>query len=829
MLFNVGEEYAEVVLPLPLHATFTYGVPSDLIGKVKPGHRVIVPFGSRKFYTGIVLGVSPRRPQGMDVKEIAVVLDQQPVVRYPQLKFWQWIADYYMSPLGDVYKAAIPAGLKLESETFVEINPDFDWSEQEVALTEREIIVTELLKNGGKMSLAEVAKKTGFRNVEALASHLLDKGVAVISEKVVERYRSRKVSMVKLLFDPADAGAVKAAFEAVKGAKKQETLLLAVMQLSDAVRRDTETKEVSRQALLERSGCTSAILLALAKKGLVEIVRRDINRFTYSGKPTGELPSLSEPQAKALDEIHRAMIDHDVSVLHGVTSSGKTEIYIHLIDFVMRRGDQALLLVPEIALTTQLTRRLQRVFGDKVVIYHSRFSDNERVDIWRRMLSTDEPCVVIGARSAVFLPFSRLGVVIVDEEHEGSYKQYDPAPRYNGRDAAIVRATMHGAKTLLGSATPSIESYYKAKSGKWGLVNLSERYEGAELPDIEVVDMTRARQSGAAAGTFARSTVEMVDAALNRKEQVIFFHNRRGYAPMVRCKQCAWVPKCEHCDVSLTVHRRQNQLVCHYCGAMYPIPSVCPSCHEPSIEIVGYGTERVEDEVEERFPTAKMLRMDLDTTRNKDAYENIIDDFSAHKADILVGTQMVTKGLDFGGVSLVGVLNADAIINFPDFRSTERAFNMLAQVAGRAGRRGGSHGKVVVQTAQPSHPVVGFLKQHDYQGYYDYEIAEREQFLYPPFTRVIYIYLKHRDVKAIDALAVRYGMELRSLLGTRVFGPEEPYVGRVQSMYIRKIMVKLETAASPKRVKEILRKAQNDFYNNPDAKGLVIYYDVDPQ
>lgn len=829
MPFNNDETYAEVVLPLPLHATFTYHVPSDISQKVRQGHRVVVPFGTRKFYTGIVMGVSPRRPEGVDVKEIAMILDEHPVVRYPQLKYWQWLADYYMSPLGDVYKAAVPAGLKLESETFVEVNPDYDWSDQETPLSEREMIVTDMLRDGGKMSLAEVAKKTGFRNVEALASKLLDKGVAVISEKVIERYRSRKESMVRLMFDPVDKESARIAFDAVKGAKKQETMLLTMLQLSDAVRRDSDTKDVSRKDLIERSGCTSAVLLALVKKGLVEVYKRDVNRFSFTGRPSGILPVLSEAQKEALDGIHHSFLDHDVSLLHGVTSSGKTEIYIHLIDYVMRCGDQALMLVPEIALTTQLTRRLQRVFGDKVIIYHSRFSDNERVDIWRRMLSADGPCVIIGARSAVFLPFSRLGIVIVDEEHEGSYKQYDPAPRYNGRDAAIVLATMHGAKTLLGSATPSIETYYKARSGKWGFVELTERYEGAALPEIEVIDMMRARRSGAASGAFARSTVEMADAALSRKEQVIFFHNRRGYAPMARCKQCAWTPKCEHCDVSLTVHRRLNQLVCHYCGAMYPIPSVCPSCHEPSIEIIGYGTERVEDEVEERFPSAKMLRMDLDTTRNKDAYENIIEDFSAHKADILVGTQMVTKGLDFGDVSLVGVLNADAIINFPDFRSTERAFNMLAQVSGRAGRREGCRGKVVVQTAQPGHPVIGFLQAHDFQGYYDYEIGERERFLYPPFTRVIYIYLKHRDAHAIGELSMRYGSMLRGLLGNRVFGPEEPHVGRIQSMYIRKIMIKLEIAASPKRVKDILRQAQLDFYGKPDTKGLIVYYDVDPQ
>lgn len=821
--------YVEVVLPLPLNSTFTYRVPFDMMTRIKPGFRVIVPFGSRKFYTGIVLNIASAPPAGVEVKDVAILLDDYPITRYPQLKFWQWLADYYMAPLGDVYKAAVPAGLKIESETFIEANPDYDWSDQESPITERELIILDLLKDGGKMSLVEVAKKTGFRNVEASVAKMLDKGLVVVSEKIVERYRSRKESMVRLLFDPADSHESKAAFESVKGAKKQETLLLAMIQLSDAVRRDAETKEVSRQALLDRSGCTSSILLALAKKGLVEMYKRDVNRFAFSGIPTGKLPTLTPPQQEALNQIHTSFAEHDVTLLHGVTSSGKTEIYMHLIDFVMNRGDQALFLVPEIALTTQLTRRLQRVFGDKVVIYHSRFSDNERVDIWKRMLSDSKPCVVIGARSAVFLPFSRLGMVVVDEEHEGSYKQFDPAPRYNGRDAAIVLAMMHGAKTLLGSATPSIETYYKTKIGKWGFVELAIRYEGAELPDIEVIDMSRARRKGEASETFANKLVGMASAAVASGEQVIFFHNRRGYAPMVRCKQCAWTPKCENCDVSLTVHRRLNQLVCHYCGAAYPIPSVCPSCHEPAIEIVGYGTERVEDDVEERFADARVLRMDFDTTRNKDAYENIIDDFSAHKADILVGTQMVTKGLDFGGVSLVGVLNADAIINFPDFRSTERAFNMLAQVAGRAGRREGHKGTVVVQTYQPSHPIISFLQEHDYQGYYAHEIEERERFLYPPFTRMIYIYLKHRDNRVLDDIAAAYGASLRALLGTRVFGPEEPHIGRVQSLYIRKIMVKLETSASPKRVKEILRKAQENLFHSPNAKGIVIYYDVDPQ
>ncbi len=821
--------YAEVVLPLPLNATFTYHVPDDLAPKIKPGHRVIVPFGSRKFYTGIVMLVTSVPPKGFDVKEVAMLLDESPVVKYPQMKFWQWIADYYMSPLGDVFKAAIPAGLKVESETFLEPNPDFEWSGQDDPLSEREMIILQLLRDEGSLSVAGITKKTGFRNVESIASKMLDKGVVVISEKIVERYRSRKENMVRLTFDAADRLALEAAFGAVKGAKKQETMLLTLVQLSGANRRGAEPAEVTRAALIDRSGCTSSILLSMVKKGLVEQYKREISRFKYDGAPTVTLPTLSEPQRLALDSIHKSFADHDVTLLHGVTSSGKTELYIHLIDYVMKRGDQALFLVPEIALTTQLTRRLQKVFGDKVIIYHSRFTDNERVDIWRRLLTCEEPCVVIGARSSIFLPFSRVGIVIVDEEHEGSYKQFDPAPRYNARDAAIVLARMHGAKTLLGSATPSVESYYKTEIGKWARVELNSRYEGAELPEIEIVDMTLARRRGDATGTFASSTIELVNAALSRKEQVILFHNRRGYAPMVRCKQCAWTPKCEHCDVSLTAHRYINQLVCHYCGAVYPMPTLCPQCHEPAIEVVGYGTERVEDEVEQHFPDAKKLRMDLDTTRNKDSYDTIIDDFSAHKADILVGTQMVTKGLDFGGVSLVGILNADQLINFPDFRSAERSFNMLEQVSGRAGRREGQKGMVVVQTAQPGHPVVSFLMAHDYKGFYAHEIAEREQFLYPPFTRMIYIYLKHRDARAVDDIAVNHAAILRRLLGNRVFGPEEPAIGRVQSLYIRKIMIKLELSASPSRVKASLRDAQEELYANPASKGVIIYYDVDPQ
>ncbi|MDE6397229.1 MAG: primosomal protein N', partial [Muribaculaceae bacterium] len=502
-------------------------------------------------------------------------------------------------------------------------------------------------------------------------------------------------------------------------------------------------------------------------------------------------PELSDAQTSALRSIHTSFVDHQVTLLRGVTSSGKTEIFLHLMDFVLKKGNQVLMLVPEIALTTQLTRRVQRVFGSRVVIYHSRFSDAERVEIWNRLLHTSEPLIVIGARSAVFLPFAHLGLVIVDEEHESSYKQYDPAPRYNARDVAIVLAGMHGAKTLLASATPTIETYSKARGGRFGLVELTERYGNVVMPEIVVRDLSVARKKLELRGSLTKETVNDAARAIERGEQVIFFHNRRGFAPIARCKSCEYIPKCRDCDVSLTYHKGINRLVCHYCGAEYPMPDVCPVCKEPSIEIVGYGTERIEDDVDVFFPNARVLRMDLDTTRNKDDYSSIIDRFSEHKADILIGTQMVTKGLDFGDVSTVAVLSADQIFNYPDFRSTERAFNMLEQVSGRAGRRS-TAGRVIVQTRQPDHPVIKFLQDHDYEGFYNHELEERKQFGYPPFTKLIYIFVRHKNAGTALESAEMLGKRLKGLLGNRVFGPHEPGIARIKNIFIQRLMVKIE-------------------------------------
>ena len=812
----------EVIVPLPLNATFTYAVPELLQNEnIAVGSRVIVPFGQKKFYTAIVIGFPAKAPDNVTPKEIVQVLDSRPVLCHPQLKFWNWMADYYLCSVGDVMKAALPAALKIESTTTVTAGDDF---ESETPLSDSDQALLGEIKVAGSATLDQLQKKTGIKNITTAVDRLISIGAASVAEKLVERYHARTVNFVKLTVDTDEA------FTLVSKRERQEALLLAYLDLSRPLVKGADPRRVTKEALLTRSGSpTDSTLMTMVKKGIFTIEKCKINRFDFTDSPSGILPRLSDPQATALDNIHASWLKHDVTLLHGVTSSGKTEIYIHLIDYVLRSGNRAFFLVPEIALTTQLTSRLQDVFGKKVLIYHSKFTDSERVDVWRRLLDNQDPCVVIGARSAVFLPFRRLGLVIVDEEHEPAYKQVDPAPRYNARDAAIVLASMHGAKTLLGSATPSIESYYKALNGKFGLVSLTERFGASVLPDISIADLTAARRENEMRGPMALSTIRKVNHAISEGHQAILFQNRRGFAPIARCTACAWIPKCDFCDVSMTVHRSTGQLVCHYCGATRQIPTVCPQCGEARIEIYGYGTERIESSVNEIFDNARVLRMDLDTTRNKDGHQRIINDFSQGKADILVGTQMVTKGLDFDNVSVVAVMNADTQINLPDFRASERAFNMLEQVAGRAGRRGDVKGEVVIQTYQPDHPLLKFISRHDYRAFYDTEIEERARFFYPPFTRIINIYIKNRDFKATEFVARILADRLRELLGNRVNGPDEPPVARVQSLYIRRIMLKVEINASMVKVKALLRENINSLVATyPDVKRSIIYFDVDP-
>lgn len=824
--------YASVIIPRPLDGTFTYRVPEALHASIAVGMRVVVPFGPRRYLSGIVESLSPLPPADVSqLKDIDSILDTAPTVIHPQIKLWHWLSDYYMCAVGDIFKAGTPAGLRLESESVVDINPDADPAAI-AALPQPLMQIVEIVRRKPQIAVTDLAKLTGTQSVEAAVSQLVESDILVMHESIKSRYTATKIELVNITLERGNSEALNAAFKAVNRSKAQQAVLLSIIKLTGFNRPTEPQKPVAVASVLEATpDATREHIKQLAKKGLVEITTREVSIFSaIDDEAAAPLPELSTAQTAALQQVHQSFHNFAVTLLHGVTSSGKTEIYIHLIDYVLSQKRQVLFLVPEIALTTQLTRRLQRVFGRRVIIYHSRFTDRQRVEIWRNMLRSNEPCVVIGARSAVFLPFKQLGLVIVDEEHDSSYKQSDPAPRYNGRDAAIVLAMLHGAKTLLGSATPSIETYYKAtEGGKYGLVSLTERYGQVALPQIDIVDLKRERERRKVDGALAFDTIAAARSMLAENRQVIFFHNRRGYSPRAHCRMCQFIPKCDFCDVALTYHRFGNFLQCHYCGAIYPVPKVCPACHEPTIEITGYGTERIEDDIAAKFPDSRILRMDLDTTRNKDAYANIIDKFSEHKADILVGTQMVSKGLDFGNVGLVTVVNADTVINFPDFRSAERAFNMLEQVAGRAGRRADNPGRVVIQTYQPTHPVIQFVCRHDYLGFYNHELMERRRFFYPPFARIIIITLKHRSADVVAHLAEDYANQLRQQLGNRVKGPIEPAVSRIASLFIRQIMLRIEPEASLQQVKAILRAQYLRFNSSPDTRSkIAIHYDVDP-
>lgn len=817
--------YAEIILPLPVYGTFTYSVPPEFEPDIQPGSRVLVQFGRKKFYTGIVEHTHGNAPD-YEVKPILMPLDPKPVVRYPQMRLWQWMAEYYLCTPGEVFRAAVPTGLKPESETFVTLNEDFE-APDGVRLNERQAMAVMLLEERKKMRISEIEDELKTRNTAKVISSLLDLGIVLVDEKVVEKYRARRETFVTLAAERGDHARLHEFFDMTRRSQQQEKAIIGYLDLSGWLHPNAALRDVTRAALLKTSGVSPAVLKALVDKGILRQEKHIINRFNISRDSLISPAPLSPAQSGALTSIKEGFRDRQTMLLHGVTGSGKTEIYTHLIAAALHDGNQVLYLVPEISLTTQLTDRLRAVLGDRLLVYHSRFSDNERVDIWKRMLDSNEPLVVLGARSAVFLPFARLGLVIVDEEHEGSFKQYDPAPRYNARDTAMMLASMHGAKVLLGSATPSVETYYKALNGKYGLVSLSERYDGSVLPDVEIVDMRDQRKKKLNNGILSQPLSARLRQAMAAHKQAIIFQNRRGFAPVVVCRQCGWTPKCQNCDVSLVYHKYANLLKCHYCGFTCGLPSLCPACGQATIDIFGYGTERIAEEIHQAFPDSRVARMDLDTTRNKDAYHTIIEEFARHDTDILVGTQMVTKGLDFGDVQVAGVINADTLLNFPDFRSNERAFNMLEQVAGRAGRRR-DKGNVLIQTTDPKNPVLGFVKAHDFEGFYRSEIVEREKYAYPPFTKVINVYLRNKDQTAVDRAAVLYATKLREVFGDRVLGPERPFVGKVALWYIQSIMLKVEAGASMRKVKEILRSIYSQAAAWPDMRATQIYYDVDP-
>lgn len=821
---DLSPRFVDVILPLPLPRYFSYSLPEEFAEAVQPGCRLIVPFGKRKFYTAIAVKVHNQAPQDYETKDIVSLLDEKPILRDPQLKFWEWIAAYYLCAVGDVYKAALPAGLKLESETRLMLNPDI--IPESLSLTEKETLVLDKLPAEEKVTIIDLERETGIRNLPPILKSLLDKEAILISEELKESFKPKTDNYIRLTIPAEDQDRLRSVFDELAKAPKQLNLLLRYLDISHYLQQNPPI-EISRKDLLEQANATPSALKALADKGIFEIYQKEIGRLSAYDRDTVDAFTLNDFQQKALSEINQQFTDKSTVLLHGITSCGKTEIYIHLIEEQLRQGKQALYLLPEIALTTQLTDRLKRVFGDKLGIYHSKFSDNERVEIWNNLLNNKGYQIILGVRSSVFLPFSNLGLIIVDEEHENTYKQQDPAPRYHARNAAIVLASMHGAKTLLGTATPSIETYYNAQTGKYGLVELFHRHEGLQLPLIEAVDTKELRRKKRMKSTFSPDLIEKINEALAKNEQVILFQNRRGFAPMVECQLCAWVPKCKHCDVSLTYHKRMNQLTCHYCGYTYEIPRSCPACGHHSLEMRGFGTEKIEDEIKELFPEVGVGRMDFDTTRSRKAYEQIIHDFETRKTNILIGTQMISKGLDFDNVSVVGILSADTMMNFPDFRSHERAYQLMTQVSGRAGRKN-KRGLVILQSSEPAHPIIRQVIAGDYRAMYEAQLAERNLFRYPPFFRLIYIYLKHKNETLLSEMATEMGTRLRAVFGPRVLGPDSPPVARIQTFYIRKIILKIETQANLQRVKDHLQHIRTEMATDERYKSLMVYYDVDP-
>ncbi|WP_321334498.1 primosomal protein N' [uncultured Bacteroides sp.] len=817
------KKYVDVILPLPLARSFTYSLPDEGEEEIQAGCRVVVPFGRKKYYTAIVCNVHYCAPVEYEVKEISAILDADPILLPRQFKFWEWLADYYLCTLGDVYKAALPSGLKLESETIVEYNPDF---ESTARLTEREQLIVDRLSKEPEQSVIKLEKDSEIKNILNVIKSLLDKGALFVKEELRRNYKPKMEARVRLTDEAAHEERLKVLFDELSRAPKQLALVMKYIEISGYMGAN-ELKEVSKKELLQQTAVSSSAFNGLVDKHVFDVYDYELGRLNKSKLDVVSLNPLNEFQNRAYEGVLNSLQQKNVCLLHGVTSSGKTEVYIHLIADTIAKGQQVLYLLPEIALTTQITERLKRVFGARLGIYHSKFPDAERVEIWKKQLGTEAYDIILGVRSSIFLPFNNLGLVIVDEEHENTYKQQDPAPRYNARNAAIVLASMYGAKTLLGTATPSIETYHNATTGKYGLVELKERYKEIQLPEIIPVDIKELHRKKRMSGPFSPLLLSNIAEALEKKEQVILFQNRRGFAPMMECRTCGWVPKCKNCDVSLTYHKGMNQLTCHYCGYTYQLPRACPACEGVELVHHGFGTEKIEDDIKLLFPEASVARMDMDTTRTRTAYERIIADFEQGKTNILIGTQMVSKGLDFDHVSVVGILNADTMLNYPDFRSYERAFQLMAQVAGRAGRKH-KRGKVILQTKSIDHPIISQVITNDYEQMVGEQLAERQLFHYPPYYRLIYVYLKNKNADLLGQMADAMATKLKATFGLRVLGPDKPPVSRVQTLFIKKIVLKIENDASMVRVRELLLRTQREMIEDQRFKSLIIYYDVDP-
>ena len=777
------------------------------------------PLGAHKQFAGIVWRRhTDALPEGITVKDSICMLDERPVVTQVQFSLWEWVASYYMCTLGEVMKAALPAPLKLESETHVRLNEEFV-ADKPLSDTAQKIL--ELLSDRKERTIDEIGKKAGLRSILPTLRRLQESGAVLLGEQTEDRYRAKTEKWVRLSDGYRDnEGALQLILNALQRAQRQHELLVSFLHYTK------DTGAIRREELLSLTSSNAATLKSLTDKGILAIEDREVDRL-YRAVATQKKKELNIYQRDAFNEIKKQFADKDTVLLHGVTGSGKTEIYIHLIEEVIAAGKQVLYLVPEIALTTQLTERLQSVFGERLGVYHSRFSDAERMETYRNLAETDKYSVVLGVRSSLFLPFKNLGMVIVDEEQDDSYKQQEPAPRYHARNGAIVLAHLFGAKTLLGTATPAVESYYKAQTGLYGLVKLEHRHADLQMPHIRIIDTKLQYHRKQMQGHFADEVIDRITDEIGKNKQVIVFQNRRGYAPWLECKQCAWVPRCVNCDVSLTLHRRQGTLVCHYCGYTIPIPSVCPVCKQPSLKDIGLGTEKVEDELQQLFPTARVSRMDQDTTRSKNAYQRLINDFASHKTDILVGTQMVSKGLHFDEVSTVAVLNADTVLNQPDYRSAENAYQMLEQVSGRAGRKG-QQGEVLIQTSNPANEVLKQVASHDYEALYNEQISEREAFKYPPFTRLLVVTIRHRDIQKADSVAALLQSQLQEVFGRRCSRVTMPLVSRVQNQHIRQILLKIGVREPWQAAKDMLAEQIRCVKKSADGKSATIYTDVDP-
>lgn len=820
------ELFAQVILPLSLHDSYTYRVPDKLQSDIKPGQRVIVQFGQKKLYAALVFSLSSTKPENIEIKEILQILDEEPVVFDKNFELWEWIAKYYCCTTGDVFRAALPTGLKLESKSKI-YSTGF---ETEYKLTEKEELIIDQVEQEIVL-LDELQKRLGTGFSYAALKSLLAKNLIFIEEEVEEKYKPKTETLVRLHPSIKSEATLESKINDIQKAKKQVSLLYHFCYKINAFDNNWSSC-IAKKELFEGTNFSTAILSSLCKKEILVQFEKQVSRIELEETTQVDINLLNKYQEEALAQIKTAFETKQVTLIHGITASGKTEIYIHLIDEIIKSGKQALYLVPEIALTTQIIRRLKNVFGEKVGIYHSRLNSQERVEIWEKVLQfKTNPAkgyqVVLGARSAVFLPFSNLGFVIVDEEHENSFKQFDPAPRYHARDMAVVLGYQNNAKVLLGSATPSFESYYNVLLGKYALVNLLKRHAEIELPEIVVADLKRAYKRKQMHSVLTPGLFNEMEKALEKGEQIILFQNRRGYSPFVECFKCGWIPKCKNCDVSLTYHKYKNRLTCHYCGFSQSLHNSCDNCGSPEVKTRGFGTEKIEDEIKPLFKNARIARMDLDTTQNKHAFEKIIHNLENRKTDILVGTQMVTKGLDFEHVNVVGILNADNLINFPDFRAQERAYQLISQVSGRAGRKH-NRGKVIIQTSQPEHPLIELIKNQDYSKVLESQLNERNLFKYPPFYRLIKLVIKHKAIETVERASETLARELRKNHALIVLGPEYPLISRIQLWYQKEIWIKIDRRHNTDNIKSFIIQTVQTTKQLPNYSNCIINIDVDP-